>query len=106
MKVTDIVVDAIATLGKRLLVVDVVPSFEYRDGVRTDNIIGYRYITVLPERKMDKLAVKIDGPAQIDAPSGCVEVSYEGLELSVYWARGEYGIAAKATKVKVLKEIA
>lgn len=103
MKITDVVVDAAATLGRKLWLVDVTPAYEYHDGTRTSNILGYKYTVVLPEQKMDKIAVRIDGPAQMEAPNGYTEVTFENLELSIYWTRGDYAISARATKIKAVK---
>lgn len=103
MKVTDVVVDASATMGKKLWVVDVVPAYEYVNGQRTQNVTGYRYVTVLPERKMEKISVKIDGAAQMEAPNGYVEVVFDGLEVNLYWANGDYNVSAKATAVRPVK---
>lgn len=53
---------------------------------------------------MDKIAVRIDGAAQLEPPNGYIEVAFEGLELSIYWKHGSYDVSAKATRVKVLKD--
>ncbi len=104
MKVTDVCLDAKRTLGNKLWVVNVTPNYEYRDKKRTENILGYRYETVLVERKMDKIPVDIDGPALLESPNGYYEVAFEGLEARIAWRNGDYYIAAKATGVKVLKD--
>lgn len=104
MKITDAILNAKATLGDKLWVVDVVPTYEYKDGHRTENILGYRYETVLPVRKMDKISIRIDGPQLLDPPNGYYEVSFEGLELYIYWVSGNYAIGARATGVKVIKD--
>lgn len=104
MKITEIRIDPKRTLGEKLWVVDVKPVYEYRDGRRMENILGYRYETVLPERKMDKLSVRIDGPALLEPPNGFYEVAYDNLEVFIYWLKGDYNIGAKATGIRVLKD--
>ena len=104
MKITEALLDATRTLGTKLWVVNVTPIYEYRDHRRTENVLGYRYETVLAERKMDKIGVDIDGPALLDPPNGYYEVAFEGLEARIAWKNGDYYIAAKATGVKVLKD--
>ena len=104
MKLTEVCIDAKRTLGNKLWVVDVIPVYEYKDGHRTENILGYRYETVLPGHKMDKISVRIDGPALLEAPNGYYEVAYDGLEVFIYWSNGNYAIGAKATGIKVLKD--
>ena len=104
MKLTEVCIDAKRTLGNKLWVVDVIPVYEYKDGHRTENILGYRYETVLPGHKMDKISVRIDGPVLLEAPNGYYEVAYDGLEVFIYWSNGNYAIGAKATGIKVLKD--
>lgn len=33
-----------ASLGRKMLLVDVMPAYEYKDGKRTETVTGYRYI--------------------------------------------------------------
>lgn len=103
MKLTELCIDVKRTFGDKLWVVDVTPAYEYKDGHRTENIQGYRYETVLPGHKMDKISVRIDGPALLEPPNGYYEVAYDGLEVFIYWTNGNYAVDAKATGVKVLK---
>ena len=70
--------------------------------MRSDTIIGYRYEIALPERQLEKIAVRIDGPQLLEAPNGYIEVVLEGLELSLYWSQGTYKVAAKATGIKAV----
>ena len=43
-----------ASLGEKKLLVDVIPAYEYKDGVKTDKIGGYRYIVALPAHSLEK----------------------------------------------------
>ena len=54
-----------ACLGQKKLLVDVVPVHEYRDNKRTDTVVAYRYIVALPELRLEKIGVKIDGKMQV-----------------------------------------
>lgn len=49
MKLTDLIVSP-KSLGDKLWLVDVSPAYEYKDGKRTDTVLGYRYsvATLLP----------------------------------------------------------
>ena len=38
----------------RLWLVDVSPAYEYKEGKRSDTILGYRYSIALPEHELDK----------------------------------------------------
>lgn len=67
LKITDIIIDP-CTLGSKLWLVDVQPTYSYVDGHRTDTITGYRYIIALPEKSLEKIAVRIDGGQKMEAP--------------------------------------
>ena len=98
MKITDLVI-APSSLGSKLWLVDVAPAYEYKKGQRTDSITGYRYVIVMPDKQMDKISVRIDGKKLMDSPDGYAEVRFDGLEVFVYWARGDYSVGAKATGI-------
>ena len=53
------------------------PVYEYKDNQRTDKIVAYRYVTVLPE------------------------VTFHGLELAAYESVGKVNIIAKATGISL-----
>ena len=42
MKLTDLIVSP-KSFGDKLWLVDVSPAYEYKDGKRTDTVLGYRY---------------------------------------------------------------
>lgn len=83
MKLTDLIVSP-KSLGDKLWLVDVSPAYEYKDGKRTDTVLGYRYSVALPEKGLDKVDVRIDGQQQTEAPNGYVEVRFDGLEVFIY----------------------
>lgn len=87
MKLTDLIVSP-KSLGDKLWLVDVSPAYEYKDGKRTDTVLGYRYSVALPEKGLDKVDVRIDGQQQTEAPNGYVEVRFDGLEVFIYWSKG------------------
>lgn len=101
MKITDLTIDP-RSLGQKLWLTEVAPAYEYANGKRTDTILGYRYVIVMPEQKMDKISVRIDGKQLMDTPpEGYVEVRFEGLEVFIYWSRGDYAVGAKATSISL-----
>ena len=69
---------------------------------RTDTVLGYRYSVALPEKGLDKVDVRIDGQQQAEAPNGYVEVRFDGLEVFIYWSKGEYHVGAKATGIHIV----
>ena len=56
------------SLGEKMLLVDITPAYEYKDGRRLDTVTGYRYIVALPEHGLEKLGVKIDGKQLLEKP--------------------------------------
>ena len=100
LKITDLVISN-DSIGKKALLVEVKPRYKYANGQRTEEIEGYAYTIVLPEKQFKKLIVKIDGDKKMDTPAeGYTEVIFEGLELSIYWVQGQYAVAAKATGIR------
>ena len=95
MKLSDLIIDP-ASLGKRFWLVDVIPSYAYQNGQRTDTVTGYRYTVALPDKGLDKINVRIDGEQRMDAPDGFIEVRIDGLEPYLYWSGGEYQLGARA----------
>lgn len=50
-----------------MLLADITPSYEYKNGERTDKLEGYRYAVVLPSHKMEKIGVKVlNQPSLVD----------------------------------------
>ena len=89
MKISDLIISP-KSLGDKLWLVDVSPAYEYQNNRRTDTVLGYRYSVALPEKGLDKVDVRIDGQQQTEAPNGYVEVRFDGLEVFIYWSKGDY----------------
>lgn len=101
MKLTDLIVSP-KSLGDKLWLVDVSPTYEYQNNRRTDTVLGYRYSIAMPERGLDKVDVRIDGQQQMDAPNGYEEVRFDNLEVFIYWSKGDYHVGAKATGIHIV----
>ena len=98
MKLRDMWFDN-ACLGKKKLLVEVVPAYEYKGKERTDTITGYRYVVCLVDHHLEKLNVRIDGAQLMEQPDGFVEVEFEGLEVRAYENKGVLNFTAKATGI-------
>ena len=85
-----------------MLLVDITPAYEYKDGRRLDNVTGYRYIVALPEHGLEKLGVKIDGKQLLEKPDGFAEVEFTELEVFAYEAQGKTQISARATGITLV----
>ena len=68
MDIKNAKIDVLGSVGSKLLLIDVIPSYAYVDGRRTSTVTGYKYIVILEENKFDRLSVRIDGDKQIDNP--------------------------------------
>ncbi len=100
LNIRDLRIDP-ASLGEKMLLVEIIPSYEYKDGAKTNNISGYRYVVALPKHNLEKISVKIDGEQLMDKPEGFVEVEFENLEVLAYEMRGNVQISAKATGISL-----
>lgn len=103
LNIRDLKIDP-ASLGAKKLLVDIVPTYEYKDGHRTETVTGYRYIVALPDLSLEKLGVKIDGKQLMEKPDGYAEVEFSGLEVSAYESQGKTQISAKATGISLVKK--
>ena len=101
MKLSDLKIDP-QSLGNKLLLVDIIPSYTYIDGKGTDTITGYRYTVVLTEKSYEKINVRIDGKQQLDVPDGYAEVIFQDLELYIYWQKGTYQVGARAKGIQLV----
>ena len=76
---------ALACLGSIMLANDVSPYYEFKDGKRTNTILGYRYTVLLPERGYESLSVKVPGPKTLDIKAGgCLRVEFTDLCVRPY----------------------
>ncbi len=103
MKLTEVKINN-STLGSNLKVVETKPIYEYADGKRTTNISGYKYTVVMPERGYDRIEVKIDGSLQLEVVGNPIDVTFDGLELYIYWYNGSYTLGAKAVGIHANKK--
>lgn len=101
MKITDLIIDP-RSLGSKLWLVDVSPAYEYQNDKRTGNVLGYRYAVALPEKGLEKINVRIDGDKRMEAPDGYTEVRFDGLEVFIYWSKGQPQVGAKATGIHLV----
>jgi len=102
LRINDLKID-VSCLGGKYWLTGVVPAYAYANGQRTDTISGHRYTVALPEKGLEKLAVRIDGPQTLSAPeSGYVEVKFDNLELYFFWQQGQPQVGARATGISLV----
>lgn len=90
------------TCGNTFILTEVKPYFAYQEGKRVGDPLGYNYTVILPERKYEKLQVKIAGVCQLEAPEDSVPVVFVDLQLEIRWSQsdGNY-IAGTATGINI-----
>ena len=103
MKLSEIKIDVNKTLGSRFWLVEVAPAYEYKDGVRTDNLVGYRYTVTLPEKNFEKIGVKVPGTPIVTEVTGYMEVKFRGLEVTAYQSGRDIALSAKAESIEILE---
>lgn len=91
------------TCGNSFILTEVKPYYAYKDGKRIGDPLGYNYTVILPERKFEKLQVRIEGTCQLEAPEDSVPVVFTDLQLEIKWSQsdGNY-IAGIATGISML----
>ncbi|WP_394967724.1 hypothetical protein [Candidatus Allofournierella merdipullorum] len=88
------------TLGDRLRLYSVHPAYEYRDGQRTSNLIGYTYVVACSGLNGEQLGVRIPGKQLVDQSANDHLVKFDNLDLRVYpsYVKGQRGIDAIGLK--------
>jgi len=100
LNIRDLRIDP-ASLGEKMLLVEIIPAYEYKDGKKTETIGGYRYVVALPKHNLEKISVRIDGEQLMDKPEGFAEVEFENLEVGAYEKNGFVQFSAKATGISL-----
>ena len=91
LKITDLKIDP-KSLGEIFLLADILPAYEYKNGEKTDKLIGYTYQVVLPSHKMEKIGVKVlNKPCILDLeneeiPIG-THINFKGLDVGTYYSK-------------------
>lgn len=92
------------SLGNSFLLTDITPVVEYKDGKRTDNVVGYRYEVAVVAHKLNKIGIKIDGPKQLELQE-MQSVVFTGLEIKMYqdFKSNQVRLTATAESIKFAK---
>lgn len=76
------VADINKLLGEPILAVDVLPSFAYVDGKKTDVVSGYSVSCLLSEHKFERVSVKVTSKPDFessDLEGNPLQIAFEGL---------------------------
>lgn len=88
-------------LGSTQFLTSVRPYYAYTDGVKTKDVMGYRYTVVLPEKQFASLDVKILGEQQVVlADENYIPVQFTDLTVKLYYDNNQrVQVTATATEV-------
>lgn len=90
----------------RAIVTDVKTAYEYKDGQRTDKVVGLKVTVVFPSMRYNDLTVTVADP--VDRLSTLLDkgdplyVEFTGFKARIYTMNGRTGISAKAESVYVV----
>lgn len=100
IELTDLAIDAAATLGDVVYIKAAFPTVKYENGTPTSNRDGTRYRVM---SRAGAINVKVPGPQTLDVDgTQLVPVSFEGLSLYIYFRDGKPVVAGKAKTVKAV----
>ena len=98
----EVVIDAYKTLGNSMYLTEIRPYYEYKDGVKSNTVAGYKY-SACRKKDLEKIAVKIPGKQLVEAPKeGYVEVKFNDLAMTLYMMDGKPQVSASASAISVV----
>ena len=99
------------TNGGPMVLTDVKTGYEYKDGQRTDKVVGLKVTVVFPSNGYDTQTVTVaDTVDRLSAalskatPEHPVYVTFKGFNARVYVMNGRPGVSAKADSVQIVDD--
>ena len=104
LNIRDVRIDPVS-LGKVMLLVEVKPIQEFKDDKPTGVVLGFKYVVCLPEHRLERVTVKIEGDQLMEDPKdGAVQVEFTELEVAAYQDKyKQIQFAAKATGITLVE---
>lgn len=105
MKITNLKLD-LAQFGNKFAVIGITEYYKYKDGLKTDEIEGYKYETVLLDYDFEKISIKIPGECMLEKHEKMnILVEFQNLEIGFYqdFKTKELHLKCTAKGVKALK---
>ncbi len=59
-----------SALGNTMMLIGVSSYYKYQDNIKTDQVLGYKYSVILPEKSFEQMDVKIEGKKLLDCKAG------------------------------------
>lgn len=98
------------TNGGRMILTEVRPAYEYKDGQRNDKkVIGLKVTVVMEKNFYDTLTVTVSDPTDALSPilakaETPVYVDFTGFTARIYTMNGHTDVSAKAESVHVVTD--
>ena len=99
------------TNGGPMVLTDVKPGYEYKDGQRSDKVVSLKVAVVFPSNGYDTQTVAVaDTVDRLSAalskatPEHPVYVAFKGFKARVYVMNGRAGVSAKADSVQIVDD--
>lgn len=97
------------TLGGRMILAEVRPAFDYKDGQRGNKVTGLKVTVALEKNGFDTLTVTVSNPEDrlsslLEKGDGPVYVDFVNFTARLYTMNGRTDISAKADSVIVVTD--
>ena len=102
IKLNQLIIDANGTIGDKLLLTSIAPAFAYKNGLRTEEIEGYKYTVSSEKLGFEKISIKVLGKKLMEMGEEYEYVKFDDLSMSIYFRSGEPQISAKAMRITPL----
>lgn len=99
IKINDLTIDP-QSLGTDLILTDITPVNEWKNGERQDTITGYKYTVAAPKHGLRKIGVKIEGKKRLETADAFPHVKFTNLTVGTYWSNGNIHLTAKADHIE------
>ena len=100
LKLSDVMIDP-RSLGTSMLFAAAAEYYDYTDGVRSTTPSGIKVEVLLPEKAMERLAVKIPGATAFPKADPLAVVRFKDLSVTAYVVNGNVGFKATASAVEI-----
>lgn len=95
--------------GANAILLEIVPFYEYKNGKKTDTLLGYKYL-IVEDKNFEKYAVKIASETpliskeQVETAKGRIHVTFENAIAKPYRTNtGDYELSISATGISIVK---
>lgn len=101
IRLNDLAIDP-KSLGDELVLVEIVPVNTWKDGQKTNEVSGYKYIVASKKHSLKKIGIKIDGEKLLEATDDLPNVEFKDLTITTYTSNnGSVQLSAKASGISL-----